>query len=203
MSAILPHREITPQRPDSLADETVSGEPVSEAKFPANREKNTYATLLEALNRHRGKGQQKVTVEHVHVHSGGRAVVGVVGASGGGDDSKSEEQPRAKQIAHALEPARTRAGTPCQSPAMTNGRCRMHGGKAPGAPEGKPTGPSIPHPCASQQGWRLPHAVSQAVLISRRPPVERPLSPRPKKLTRRRGSRSSDQRERRAVLCAH
>src|ERR1700720_1147762 len=31
MSAILPHREITPQRPDSLADETVSGEPVCEA----------------------------------------------------------------------------------------------------------------------------------------------------------------------------
>ncbi|WP_347264297.1 HGGxSTG domain-containing protein, partial [Nitrobacter sp.] len=27
--------------------------------------------------------------------------------------------------------ARTRAGTPCQSPAMANGRCRMHGGKAP------------------------------------------------------------------------
>ena len=25
---------------------------------------------------------------------------------------------------------------PCQSPAMTNGRCRMHGGKAPGAPKG-------------------------------------------------------------------
>ena len=32
--------------------------------------------------------------------------------------------------------ARTRAGTPCQSPAMPNGRCRMHGGKAPGAPKG-------------------------------------------------------------------
>jgi hypothetical protein len=32
-----------------------------------------------ALNRHRGKGgQQKVTVEHVHVHAGGQAVVGVV-----------------------------------------------------------------------------------------------------------------------------
>jgi hypothetical protein len=29
----------------------------------------TSATLLEALNRHRGKGQQKVTVEHVHVQS--------------------------------------------------------------------------------------------------------------------------------------
>lgn len=32
--------------------------------------------------------------------------------------------------------ARTRARTPCQSPAMANGRCRMHGGKSPGAPKG-------------------------------------------------------------------
>jgi hypothetical protein len=32
--------------------------------------------------------------------------------------------------------ARTRAGTPCQSPAMTSGRCRMHGGGSPGAPKG-------------------------------------------------------------------
>jgi IS5 family transposase len=27
-------------------------------------------------------------------------------------------------------------GTPCRSPAMTNGRCRMHGGTSPGAPKG-------------------------------------------------------------------
>jgi hypothetical protein len=32
--------------------------------------------------------------------------------------------------------ARTRRGGLCQSPGMTNGRCRMHGGKAPGAPRG-------------------------------------------------------------------
>jgi hypothetical protein len=32
--------------------------------------------------------------------------------------------------------ARTRRGTACQSPAMPNGRCRMHGGKSPGAPKG-------------------------------------------------------------------
>ena len=31
--------------------------------------------------------------------------------------------------------ARTRSGQPCQSGAMTNGRCRMHGGPSPGAPE--------------------------------------------------------------------
>ena len=32
--------------------------------------------------------------------------------------------------------ARTRRGTPCQSPAMANGRCRMHGGASTGAPKG-------------------------------------------------------------------
>src|SRR6516164_8860610 len=50
----------------------------------ANKLSRAFATLLEALNRHRGKGQQKVTVEHVHVHSGGQAVVGVVGTQGVG-----------------------------------------------------------------------------------------------------------------------
>jgi len=33
----------------------------------------TFTAQVEALQRYRGKGQQKVTVEHVHVHSGGRA----------------------------------------------------------------------------------------------------------------------------------
>ena len=70
----------------------------------ANKLSRTYATLLEALNRHRGKGQQKVTVEHVHVHQGGQAVVGMVETRGGGDRPKSEDQPRAKQIAHAPQP---------------------------------------------------------------------------------------------------
>ncbi|MGE7207051.1 HGGxSTG domain-containing protein [Sphingomonas sp. NPDC019816] len=32
--------------------------------------------------------------------------------------------------------ARTRRGTACQSPAMPNGRCRLHGGSSPGAPPG-------------------------------------------------------------------
>jgi hypothetical protein len=71
----------------------------------ANKLSRTFATLLEALNRHRGKGQQKVTVEHVHVHSGGQAVVGVVEPTGGGHRSKAEEQPNAQQISHAPEPA--------------------------------------------------------------------------------------------------
>lgn len=32
--------------------------------------------------------------------------------------------------------SKTRKGSPCQSPAMANGRCRMHGGKSTGAPQG-------------------------------------------------------------------
>jgi hypothetical protein len=32
--------------------------------------------------------------------------------------------------------ARTRSGSLCRSPAMPNGRCRMHGGPSPGAPKG-------------------------------------------------------------------
>ena len=32
--------------------------------------------------------------------------------------------------------ARTRNGSPCQSPVMPNGRCRLHGGMSSGAPKG-------------------------------------------------------------------
>ncbi|MEM1066552.1 MAG: hypothetical protein AAGJ74_13715 [Pseudomonadota bacterium] len=38
----------------------------------------TYTKLLETLNKHRGKGHQKVTVEHVNVEPGGQAIVGHV-----------------------------------------------------------------------------------------------------------------------------
>jgi hypothetical protein len=71
----------------------------------ANKLSRTYAALLDALNGHRGKGLQKVTVEHVHVHSGAQAVVGTVETPGGGDRPKSEDQPHAKQIAYAPQPA--------------------------------------------------------------------------------------------------
>ncbi len=84
-----------------IGDQTFEGRRENLAQ--ANKLSRTYATLLEALNRHRGKGQQKVTVEHVHVHSGGQAIVGSIGAPGGGDRRKSEDQPHAKQIAHASE----------------------------------------------------------------------------------------------------
>lgn len=66
-----------------------------------------YSGMMEALNRYRGKGQQKMTVEHVHVHAGGQAIVGnVTHPEGGGVQKKTEEQPHA--ITHAPEQAMPR-----------------------------------------------------------------------------------------------
>lgn len=48
----------------------------------ANKLMRTFAVQMEALNRNRGKGQQKVTVEHVTINSGGQAIVGHVSPGG-------------------------------------------------------------------------------------------------------------------------
>ena len=69
----------------------------------ANKLCRTYAALTEALDRHRGKGQQRITVEHVNVHAGGQAIVGAVTAGGAGGESsqKSEQQTHTtREITH-------------------------------------------------------------------------------------------------------
>src|SRR4051812_23901855 len=81
-----------------IPDQTLEG--WREALNQANKLSRTYAALVEALNRHRGKGQQKVTVEHVHVHAGGQAVVGAV-AAGGGGASGNQRQPHAQAVTYA------------------------------------------------------------------------------------------------------
>lgn len=43
---------------------------------------------LESLDKHRRGGNQKMTVEHVHVHEGGQAIVGNVSKGGGGKDER-------------------------------------------------------------------------------------------------------------------
>ena len=88
-----------------LSEQTFEGR--RENLSQANKLTRTWSVLVDALNKHRGKGQQKVTVEHVHVHSGGRAVVGNISAPGGGGLQKSKEQPHAQggveSLAHAPE----------------------------------------------------------------------------------------------------
>src|SRR5262249_52774776 len=100
----------------------------------------TFTAQVETLQRLRGKAsEQKVTVEHVHIHPGGQAIVGAVTTGGTpGVSGKVEEQPMQSKLPMHLSPrcgARTRRLTQCQSPAMPNGRCRMHGGKSTGAPK--------------------------------------------------------------------
>lgn len=80
-----------------IGTHSVAMEMLSKAKHAANTDQlerfgtlatkllRTYTTQLEALAKIRRGGSQKVTVEHVHVYSGGQAIVGnVAGGQGGG-----------------------------------------------------------------------------------------------------------------------
>jgi hypothetical protein len=81
-------------------------EATRECRKAAANASRTFVELLSALDRKRGKGgQQKVTVEHVHVHAGGKAIVGAVAPSsfgpegGGGADQKWRGEPDAPPAA--------------------------------------------------------------------------------------------------------
>lgn len=54
------------------------------AERALNKLARTFTTQMDALKRYRTGGQQKVTVEHVTVNSGGQAIVGAVQSGGGG-----------------------------------------------------------------------------------------------------------------------
>lgn len=70
------------------------------AERALNKLARTFAAQMEALNRHRGKGQQEVTVKHVNVHDGGQAIVGVV--NGAGDKMRAKDQTHDQEtVAHA------------------------------------------------------------------------------------------------------
>jgi hypothetical protein len=59
-----------------------------------------YANQLAALDKHRGKGQQQVTVRHVNVEAGGQAILGNVNAAASAiDDAATRSQPIAAQAA--------------------------------------------------------------------------------------------------------
>jgi len=67
----------------------------------ADKAARTVALLAEALDRHRGRGQQQITVKHVTVNAD-QAVVAdqvVTGKGGGGDDNRMRDQPHA--LVHA------------------------------------------------------------------------------------------------------
>ena len=65
----------------------------------------TYAAQMEALKRYRSGGEQKMTVQHVHVAEGGQAIFGNVSApaEGVGVRKKSEVHPHALAYAPGVE----------------------------------------------------------------------------------------------------
>ena len=62
-----------------------------------------YTRQMEALNKHRGKGQQKVTVEYVNVEAGGQAVVGNVEAGTVKPGAERRRGPKQKSLPNAQE----------------------------------------------------------------------------------------------------
>jgi hypothetical protein len=95
-----------------LGDQTFEGR--RENLTQANKLSRTYAALTETLDHRRGKGQQRITVEHVNVHAGGQAIVGDV-TSGDKSSQKSKQQTHAtREITH--EP-----GIPMRSPDAERG----------------------------------------------------------------------------------
>ncbi len=58
-----------------------------------NKLARTFAAQVEALKRYRTGGEQRVTVEHVTVNEGGRAIVGTVTHGGRGPSEKRERTP--------------------------------------------------------------------------------------------------------------
>ena len=82
----------------------------------------SFAALTDALNRHRGKGQQVVRVEHVTVQAGGQAIVGAVTQGGGGGHQESEDRAHAQAtLAHAPEPPLRRPDPPRQHVPVAGG----------------------------------------------------------------------------------
>jgi hypothetical protein len=70
-----------------------------------NKLARTFTAQVEALKRYRSGGEQKMTVQHVHVAEGGQAIVGNVNAptEGVGARKKSEDQPHALAYAPGVE----------------------------------------------------------------------------------------------------
>ena len=105
---------------------------------------------MEVLAKVKRGGEQTVRVEHVHVYSGGQAIVGALtGIWREGESMKKRTKPAERSTREPLPLrlaprclARTRSGKLCQKPAAKGKkRCRLHGGaEGSGAPPGERNG---------------------------------------------------------------
>lgn len=81
-----------------IPDQTLAGRDLSLKH--ASKLLSIYTRQIETLDKHRGKGQQKVTVEYVNVEPGGQAIVGNVKSSGRAKKSGQTDKEEPKIISH-------------------------------------------------------------------------------------------------------
>jgi hypothetical protein len=81
-----------------------------------------YDRQLAALDKHRGKGWQKITVEHVNVHAGGQAIVGNVDGSA---PSPSKAAPAQRALSDAPD-----NGVPLPDPLASPARAKQRARKS-------------------------------------------------------------------------
>jgi hypothetical protein len=88
--------------------------------------------MIQTFERYRRGNRQTVEVRHVHIHSGGQGVVGIINPTDDRDAGVRERdtdpcvRPTQNNLAKARRcGARTRAGHPCRQAAVTGrARCR-------------------------------------------------------------------------------
>jgi hypothetical protein len=88
----------------------------------ASKLSSLYTRQMEVLDKHRGKGAQKVTVEHVHVAAGGQAIVGQVDAR----NAKGQDgghAPRRRALSHDSTPSFD-ANSPAKVPSVVDLKAR-------------------------------------------------------------------------------
>ena len=74
-----------------VRDQTVEGR--DQNLKHAEKLLSIYSRQIEVLDKHRGKGQQKMTVKHVYIEAGAQAVVGQFNSGRTAGDRRTEAEP--------------------------------------------------------------------------------------------------------------
>ena len=135
------------------------------AQTAFNKLARTCAAQVSALKDYRSRGEQKMTVQHVHVAEGGQAIVGNVSAPapGVGAHEKKDVRPHALGYAPGDEMPRQIEAERVPVP-RAGGACRMHGARG-GAPRGNRN--ALKHGARSAEALALRKEVQTLARLAR------------------------------------
>jgi hypothetical protein len=130
-------------------------------RYLQNKAQRTLALLTERVDRHRGAGQQSITVKHVTVNAD-NAIVGDVNQAPGG--RLTGQNRGTTPCSWTCNPARAVERKPAKGVPASRRRCRTDvagctGGPSPGAPRGNKN--------ALKHGWYTADAIAMRRLLSR------------------------------------